>query len=496
MLLTHSDLLCVGLYFNMLCPYCLIETQASTFACEQCKQVFPPAYVQAQNAKSARPPVIISIVGFSGHGKTVYLASLFHTLERLVPRYWPEFSPLALDQDTLTSMEERHQLLQKGKLPESTRLNFPKPSIHRLSGIPQYGDRTLLLYDPPGEAFNRDEGIGQYAGFVKRSNCVLFLISLPNLDKPVADGMFKLLNTYILGMSALSVPEQVQHLIVAYTKADEIIGQMASPELQQYLRQQGVEKLGNLKEYYRGMEGISKSLEQFTADTLEAHRFLNQARRHFKSVTFTAVSSLGSQPRNGELEEQIAPRRVLDPLLWVLSKPTTILTNPVQPLAAQPSGGGGAISKSSPDVPAPLSAQSQSGFTGKVIGLITGILLFMFIVIWLASRSSKPDQTMSRSVTTGVQTSKFIGAINNRYHIEMSLQQNGNTLSGSLLTSFGKTQRISGTVDGQGNVVISEYDGSGVVRGVFRGRLSSSLLSGTWTMPNGSQPASFTMRKE
>src|SRR5262249_44564699 len=153
--------------------------------------------------------------------------------------------PLALDQDTLTSIEEKYQLLRQGKLPESTRLNFPKPSIHRLSGIPQHGDRILLLYDPPGEAFNRDESIGQYAGFVKRSNCVLFLISLPNLDNPVADGVFKLLNTYILGMSALGVPEQVQHLIVVYTKADEIIEQMTSPELQLYLRQQGMEKLGN-----------------------------------------------------------------------------------------------------------------------------------------------------------------------------------------------------------------------------------------------------------
>src|SRR5262249_15414650 len=133
----------------MLCPYCLINNQASVMVCGQCKQAFPPAYAQAQNAKSARPPVIISIVGFSGHGKTVYLASLFHTLERLMPKFWPNFSPLALDQDTLTSIEEKYQLLRQGKLPESTRLNFPKPSIHRLSGIPQHGDRILLLYDPP-----------------------------------------------------------------------------------------------------------------------------------------------------------------------------------------------------------------------------------------------------------------------------------------------------------------------------------------------------------
>jgi hypothetical protein len=311
----------------MLCPFCLGDTPSNSIQCvhTDCSQPLPAKYVELHRKDSALQPVILSVVGFRGHGKTVYLTSLFHLLENILPRIWAGFSPLALDQSTIDTLGENRRLLQQGVMPESTRKNFPKPSIHRLSAIPQIGDRTILIYDPPGEAFEVDEEMGKYAHFVKRSNCVLFLISLSNLDQPVGDGIFRLLNTYILGLSRLGAKTESQNLIIVYSKADEIIDRFGSPELINYLRREGVEALAKTKQYIKEMQNISRLLERFTVDTLDAQRFVSQAERSFKSVRYTAVSSLGSQPRDGALEVAVSPRRVIDPMLWVLSsKPAVI----------------------------------------------------------------------------------------------------------------------------------------------------------------------------
>ena len=135
------------------------------------------------------------------------------------------------------------------------------------------------------------------------------------------------------------------------------------------------------------MEGISKSLEQFTTDSLEAHRFLNQARRYFQSVTFTAVSSLGSQPRNGEMEEQIAPRRVLDPLLWVLSKSAVIFEEPLpKQVAPTVSNETGPAPRHAPqNIPIP---QIGSNAFKQSVPWVLGVLICLAIALGLALRSN------------------------------------------------------------------------------------------------------------
>ena len=59
----------------MLCPYCLENT--SPPVCESCKETLPRLYV-GRNGN----PAILSAVGFSGHGKTVYLAGLLDAMEK------------------------------------------------------------------------------------------------------------------------------------------------------------------------------------------------------------------------------------------------------------------------------------------------------------------------------------------------------------------------------------------------------------------------------
>ena len=68
----------------MLCPFCLSETSIDSPHCANtdCGQQLPAKYVELHGGNYARQPIILSVVGFRGHGKTVYLASLFHLLEQ------------------------------------------------------------------------------------------------------------------------------------------------------------------------------------------------------------------------------------------------------------------------------------------------------------------------------------------------------------------------------------------------------------------------------
>lgn len=312
----------------MLCPFCLNTVKSKTQSCDSCQQELPSDYVDHHRGwlSHFNAPAMVSVIGFKGHGKTVYLASLFYALQNMVQHAWSDFYRQALTIESLRVLYENLRLLKIGEMPDSTQGVFPTPNIDRLSYIPKFGNRTLLMYDPPGEAFNLDEAdsMERFAGFVKYSPCALFLVSLTDMMdqfetmEAVADNMHRLLERYNVGLSGSQIR---QHLIVVYTKADRLLSQPGfPPEVIQCLETSGVDGLGNISKYLQDMKRNSVLLRDFTINTLNARNFLNNAQAHFKSVEFCAVSALGSEPSGKRLAERITPRRVLDPLIWVLKK--------------------------------------------------------------------------------------------------------------------------------------------------------------------------------
>ncbi len=71
--------------------------------------------------------------------------------------------------------------------------------------------------------------------------------------------------------------------------------------------------------YLAELRRASDELRGFTRHNLKALNFINRAAQ-FASVEYSAVSALGSNPQDGRLVAKIAPRRVLDPLLWAIGK--------------------------------------------------------------------------------------------------------------------------------------------------------------------------------
>jgi hypothetical protein len=302
----------------MLCPYCL-ENISKKSACPQCKTAMPAKYMQMYS--KLRPPVFLSAVGFRAHGKTVFLASLLHTLDTRLTRAWKGFYRQGLDQNTINTIKDNLALLEKGTLPQATQRNFPRPSINLLAKMPKFNNKTLVAYDAAGEIFEEDASIQEYASYLAHARTVMFLVSLVDLEDPLPADLHRLLEIYTLGMSRMGARTQKQHLVVGYTKADLLLDEKffgKQDKLVNYLMHNEQEEIKDMKNYLGKMEGISQDLAEFTRDRLGAVNFSNLAQNGFRSVSYCAASALGSPPEDGKLSEAMQPRRVVDPLFWVL----------------------------------------------------------------------------------------------------------------------------------------------------------------------------------
>jgi hypothetical protein len=313
----------------MLCPFHLEDVgfkqslaegrHAPTYQCPTCGEMVPILYVQDYGRY---PPIVVSAIGFRGHGKTVYFAALFYALKKLrLSRHWSRFFTMSLDEDSLDTVYHNVEMLEGGVLPDSTLKNFPRPTVIRLEGVPNFQAHTLLCYDTSGEAFEKAREMVQYAGFVRQAKTAMLLLSVPDLDDPPTE-MYKLLNNYVLGMGELGGSTRNQHLVVVYAKADELADRLTGQwdDLHTYLSQGSVDGLAHPEGYMGRMHRVSAQLREFTAKELGADEFLSATSACFRSVTFSMVSALGARPQGQRLPVEVAPRRVLDPLLWVMDR--------------------------------------------------------------------------------------------------------------------------------------------------------------------------------
>lgn len=313
----------------MLCPFCLADVKfkrekvagqpASIYLCPQCNEQVPALYAQDYRQY---PPTVISATGFRQHGKTVYFASLFYTLKKLtLARDWPDFFTMGLDEESLDTVYGNAKMLSGGALPDSTPKNFPRPTMVRAEGMPMQPNCTMLFFDTGGECFEKPRQLVQFAGFVRRAKAAMLLVSVPDLEDPRAE-IQKLLNTYVVGMRELGGQTNDQHLVIVYTKADQLASRFTGrwQDLHSYLLQGSVEALAQPDGYMERMYQVSSRLFDFTEQELHAHEFINTAQAHFKSLNFSTISALGAGPIGARLPVAIVPRRILDPLLWIMEK--------------------------------------------------------------------------------------------------------------------------------------------------------------------------------
>ncbi len=310
----------------MRCPYHLgnviprlkHKADIAPYLCPKCGVEIHRDYVEKKHV----PRATVGLVGFPGHGKTVYITSLFYLLKFLRTR-WDDYFILSLDDNTHKVLFQHVPLFESSELPEATPANFPSPSLIYFHNIPLFGDWFLCFYDTSGEVFEDTRRIPHHGKFAAHSDSILFNISINDCGKNWPDKMIELLNIYINAVyNRMHVnTKKKQHLIVVITKSDSL--DILSGELVLDLND------GSYPNYLGISDGIIDRLKlrseaiRYWLIKNGDQAFINIAERYFKSVEYTIVSSTGSAPVGRKLAAELSPEDpslVLDPFLWVLEK--------------------------------------------------------------------------------------------------------------------------------------------------------------------------------
>lgn len=312
----------------MLCPFCLKENTItkveeggrSYYVCsEHAEPRIPVIYGENNNF----PRDVISAVGFRGHGKTAYFASLFSSLDDLA-KVWPNFYTFPIDEKGLDTVHDNIKMLKGGKLPTATPVNFPFPTIVQFSKMPRFKERFLIFYDTGGENFEKASRLIANANFVKRSQTAVFFLSLRDIDYNSQE-MARLLAVYIMGLKEIGGDPKQQNLLVVLTKGDLLAPKLEKHnEIWNYLVNGDTKNLqyANLKIQLAEMNKISKSLKGFIRNDIGAAGFVALGENNFRSVDFCIISALGAAPKGDQLDISVTPKRIFDPILWVMNNST------------------------------------------------------------------------------------------------------------------------------------------------------------------------------
>ncbi len=305
------------------CPYHLgdirIQRREGSYLCPECRVTLPRDYVEREI-----PKINVGLVGASGHGKSVFLASLFYLLQHMVD-YWPGYYYLTCDDHTNRVLHVDLPRFAAGQLPKATPVHFPRPALVHYHHLPDFGSCFVGFYDAAGEIFADLRQLTQLGRFVAYADVVLFLVSLP---ESMADwhGAARLLNTYLQAVrDHFGVePRARQHLVLLFTKADLCLADLPA-ELREALLERGFCR------HYQAPRSKLAEMERLSGwvqSWLGRHGgrlIINTLAGQFRSVAYTLVSATGDPPEGDRLPGGMTPhnpKRVLDPFLWVLARAT------------------------------------------------------------------------------------------------------------------------------------------------------------------------------
>lgn len=292
------------------------------------------------------PSITLAVIGDTFAGKSHYIASLLHQIKEEWMMHAEGYASLTCLTPEVEDMYIKDYLepLYKNKqtLPRQTQQTTSltaKPLIYELtmhqSPDKQLAAINLLIYDAPGEDYEREARLVQFARFVFNSGAFIFAAD-PVRIKPIFQQLPSQLQADLRAAIDFTVEqraaERMNYIISLYERYH---GYPAGSSLSDTPTAVMVSKADLLEHLhlpdsftfmkplpYRGsvdLRDVNK-IDQEVRELLKTYEQgdLLVTTRRFKRVKFFATSATGEPPdANGQFEN-VEPCRCLDPLLWIL----------------------------------------------------------------------------------------------------------------------------------------------------------------------------------
>ncbi|USG65568.1 hypothetical protein NDK47_26290 [Brevibacillus ruminantium] len=302
------------------------------------RRLCPKCHNELPITAGKAPSNIISIVGASQVGKSVYMTSLIHTLQNTTANHF-NAACMPLNAQISRKFRENYEspLFERGQLLDSTQKEKrQEPFIFQF--IFKDNERApliLVFFDVAGEGMVDREYLEIYAAHVKNSSGILFLVD-PLQIRTIRDKI------------QLQVGDEPGEFTAKYDEPREVVITMfenfigyeqeskthiptavvlTKSDMLHMLKEEDSEYIKSNSNVFRNfVHEEYLNLSEFENINGEIRRFIEKVDRPFKdalevyftNTAFFAVSALGSNPVNQKVSGVVTPVRVDEPFIWLL----------------------------------------------------------------------------------------------------------------------------------------------------------------------------------
>lgn len=326
-----------------ICPKCGFPSQR--FVCPHCNNWLPKEMVE----KGAE---VISVIGGPASGKSNYIVTLIHQLKKYGNKLGLSVMLQQVgrreDEWTYNKYEKARKVIfeMKMPLPKTAVTKHEIPWIMRLESVATGKAVYLVFYDTAGENFKDPDSIRRNAQYLRESKaviCVLDTLSVKRIQKllesnnienndittPFDETLTALFNFQTGDKNLSDKP-----FAFVMSKFDVVIDhhEDLGCDVSMFLNEDGSPrnsdfiKTGKLN--LSQMEAAHKAIKNYMDDAEiwdESEHCFNIVSKWGKNAQFFGVSSFGCMPDEnamlaGDVDGEIKPYRVMDPLVWALYK--------------------------------------------------------------------------------------------------------------------------------------------------------------------------------
>lgn len=303
--------------------------------CRYCHNPLPDGY-------GKNPVKSIALVGVTGSGKTVYLS-------QLLKRMGDYAANVGLDVTaafrSAGEFQRENRITVGRMLPSPTPFQqFQQPLFYELFGMDADGERTtdtLVLYDVAGELFEAGNAtyLDRFAPFIRHADGIIVLVDPTQLESVSGAGQLGWENSPAAALDAIQSIVTDERGALGCTKpvavclsqidredAQRVLGgdlrRMLNARVEPVTDEQGLPRRVFNAEQHRP---IAEKIREFLRENQPS--LVTKLDMSFPDHQYFAFTSLGCAVEDGKPVGPIIPKRIEEPLYWLLCKLGLLTSN-------------------------------------------------------------------------------------------------------------------------------------------------------------------------